>query len=122
MARDTIANIPGATLTGGPGTTTLNARAFTNGPVTLDGGAGSTCSRAVSGADKLTGGPGNDTLDGGASNADALVETANANMTLASSSMTGVGSDSLANIEQATLNGGDSANVLKRPPSADRSR
>ncbi len=112
LGADTIANISGAILTGGAGNNTLNASAFTNGPVTLDGGVGIDLLQGGSGADTLTGGPGADTLDGGAGNADMLLESGDVNMTLASASMSGLGGDAFSNIEQATLTGGDAANVI----------
>src|SRR6266545_2380612 len=50
---DTLSNIQRAELTGGAGTNTINASAFTLGPVTLNGGDG---------IDTLIGGVGSDTL------------------------------------------------------------
>ncbi|MGH2692863.1 MAG: calcium-binding protein, partial [Actinomycetota bacterium] len=77
---DTLATIEGATLTGGAAANTINASAFTAGPVTLDGAAGNDTLTGGSaadtllgaaGADGLTGGAGNDVLTGAADN-DAL--------------------------------------------------
>jgi Ca2+-binding RTX toxin-like protein len=62
---DAVYNVEQATLTGGPSSNSLNASAFTNGPVTLDGGAGADTLSGGSGNDTLTGGPGVDTFDAG---------------------------------------------------------
>jgi Ca2+-binding RTX toxin-like protein len=56
FGNDTLYKIEQATLTGTDGNNSINAGAFTNGPVILDGGAGD---------DTITGGSGNDTLTGG---------------------------------------------------------
>ena len=56
---DSLSSIERAQLTGGSSGNTLNASAFTAGPVILNGLAGN---------DALTGGSGNDTLDGGTGN------------------------------------------------------
>jgi Ca2+-binding RTX toxin-like protein len=115
LGTDTITGIAnGVVLTGGPGNNTLNASAFTSGPVTLDGGAGIDTLTGTSAADTLTGGPGNDILDGAGSTGDRVVETADANMTLSDVSINGpeTGNDSLANVELVTLNGGPGPNVL----------
>jgi Ca2+-binding RTX toxin-like protein len=115
LGTDTFVGVAnGATLTGGAGNNTLNASAFTNGPVTLDGGAGIDTLQGGSQPDTLTGGAGNDTIDGAGSATDRLVETADSNMTLSDGALVGpaTGTDSIANVELATLNGGPGANVL----------
>ncbi len=92
VGTDTLASIEKASLTGGAGANKLDASAFT-GNVTLSGGAG------------------NDTLLGG-SGTDRIVETANVNFTLTNTSLTGVGTDVLASIEEASLTGGIGNNNL----------
>ena len=59
----------------------------------------------------MTGGPGNDTLDGG-SGQDQLVEQGDVNFTLTNTVLTGLGTDVLSGFEHARLIGGDSANVF----------
>lgn len=64
----TLSNFQEAELTGGTSGNTIDASAFTLGPVTLDGGAGN--DRLIGGTqgDILIGGGGNDLLRGGAGN------------------------------------------------------
>jgi Ca2+-binding RTX toxin-like protein len=104
----------GAVITGGAGNNVLNASAFASGPVTLDGAGGIDTLTGSPAADALTGGPGNDVIDGAGNAGDRLVETANANMTLSDANLSGpgTGTDSIVNVELATLNGGAGANVL----------
>jgi Ca2+-binding RTX toxin-like protein len=75
------------------------------------GGAGHDTVTGSSTANVLTGGPGNDTLDG-AGGQDRVLESGNVNFTLTNSSLTGLGSDTLVNIELATLTGGVGNNVI----------
>jgi Ca2+-binding RTX toxin-like protein len=82
----------------------LNASLFTLGSVTLIGGAGDDTLRGGSGGDWLTGGLGNDSIAGG-SGTDRLVEAGIADLSLTNSSMLGLGTDALAGIEQAFLQG-----------------
>ena len=63
----------------------------------------------LSGDDVLTGRVGDDTLDGG-SGSDTVVESADVDFALASSALTGLGTDALADVEGAILSGGDGAN------------
>ncbi len=92
VGTDTLVSIEKASLTGGAGANKLDASAFT-GNVTLSGGAG------------------NDTLTGG-SGADRIVESADVNFTLTNASLTGLGTDMLTSIEEASLTGGAGANNL----------
>jgi Ca2+-binding RTX toxin-like protein/glycosyltransferase involved in cell wall biosynthesis len=101
LGSDAITEFEQASLSGGAGNDGISAAGF-SGTVTLRGG---------SGADTLTGGPGNDTLDG-QSGADRVTASADQSFTLAPSQLTGVGTDSLASIEQAVLAGGPGANAL----------
>ena len=63
---DTFDGVQRATLTGGAGANTLNASAFTLGPVVLNGGSGADTLFGGPGGDTLIGGPGVDTFDAGA--------------------------------------------------------
>ena len=95
---DSLSSIESAELTGGTGNNTINASAFTAGPVILSGLAGN---------DTLTGGSGNDTLDGGTGN-DTLAGNAG------SDSLTGgTGNDSLSGgAGTDSLNGGAGDDML----------
>ena len=73
---------------GGAGNDTINAG---GGDDTIRGGAGN---------DSLLGEGGNDSLDGGAG-IDTVVETGDVNFTLTNTSLTALGTDSLASIEAA---------------------
>ncbi len=61
--------------------------------------------------DTLTGGTGNDSLNG-LGGTDRVVESANVSFKLTNTSLTGVGTDRLANIEEAALTGGAGNNKL----------
>uniref|UniRef100_A0A8J7A7Z1 Calcium-binding protein n=1 Tax=Desmonostoc muscorum LEGE 12446 TaxID=1828758 RepID=A0A8J7A7Z1_DESMC len=63
------------------------------------------------GNDYLYGGAGDDALDGGAGT-DYLNESSNVNFTLTNTQLSGLGSDTLISIEQVTLTGGISDNIL----------
>ena len=62
---DVLSGIEAARLTGGTGANTLNASAFTLGPVRLDGAGGNDTLRGGSGDDLLIGGAGTNTMRGG---------------------------------------------------------
>ncbi len=116
------------TLDGGDGLDTLLG---TGGDDVILGGAGDDCLRGGSGNDSLDGGAGNDqifgegssfdtlrgglgndTLDGGAGTSDLLSEIGDVNFKLTSTQLTGLGTDTLLNLERAVLVGGASANKL----------
>ncbi len=61
--------------------------------------------------DFLSGGVGNDTVRGGAG-IDRIVETADASFVLTSTTLTGIGNDSVIAMETAFLTGGASANMI----------
>jgi Ca2+-binding RTX toxin-like protein len=107
---DSLNSIEQAILTGGAGNNTLDASTF-SGQVYLYGLAGNDILRGGSGDDFLDGGEGNDALYGGAGT-DTVVQTANANMTLSDTQLTGQGTDSLNSIERAILTGGAGNNTL----------
>jgi Ca2+-binding RTX toxin-like protein len=118
---DTLANVNSAFIqTFVAGSANVDASGFSSGPVTLVGtggndtlvgGSGDDLIEGAGGNDSLTGGPGNDTLDGG-DGTDTVVETGNGNLTLKNASLTGVGTDTLVNIEQANLSGGSLNNNI----------
>lgn len=90
------------------GNDTLNGNA---GNDMIDGGANNDILNGGDGDDTLIGGSGTDTIDGG-SGTDTVVQTYNGNQTLTNTSLTGNGTDTLSNIEQANLTGGASNNSL----------
>lgn len=116
------------TLDGGDGLDTLLG---TGGDDVIVGGAGDDCLRGGSGNDSLDGGAGNDqvfgegssldtlrgglgndTLDGGIGTSDLLSEAGDVSFTLTATRLTGLGTDTLLNLEGALLVGGASANRI----------
>jgi uncharacterized delta-60 repeat protein len=94
------------------------------GRATLLGGAGNDALTANPNGADLTGGAGNDTLTGGVGD-DRLLETGDANLTLTTTKLTGLGTDKLTRIERAVLTGGgrrqlDQRRGLRRPGDAGR--
>jgi Ca2+-binding RTX toxin-like protein len=106
-ARDTV-TLGTENIIAGAGGDTLRGNASAN---SLTGLGGSDVLRGLNGDDILSGGAGNDTIDGGA-HTDQLVESGNVNFTLTNTSLTGLGTDTLAAIERAKLTGGASANTI----------
>jgi Ca2+-binding RTX toxin-like protein len=114
-------------LWGGAGRDKLNGQAGDDvliggdGDDTLSGGGGADLLSGDAGddwlqgqgssLDRLSGGPGNDTLDGG-SGYDHLFETADVDFTVTDTTLVGVGSDTLINIQLARLFGGSSDNTI----------
>ncbi len=92
LGTDTLLNLGGAQLTGGPSGNRIDVSEF-GLPTTL------------------TGAGGNDTLIGGAG-VDLLLEVGNVNFQLTDSQLTGLGVDLLSSIDQVFLTGGASANLL----------
>lgn len=137
LGTDTLSGFEAASLTAGAGNDVINAASFT-GSATLDGGAGEDTITGGTGADHLIGGDdndvlngkaGNDTLEGaagddtltgdlgndaidGGADFDLLVETGNFNLTLTNSSLVGLGTDSLLNMDAAFLTGGTGNNTF----------
>ena len=108
------------TITGGTKDDTIDLTGLTTGPqgayshltsIVLVGGAGID---RITGSDfdeTITGGVGNDILDGkGGTN--TLVETGNVDFTLTNTALTGVGTDTLARFQIANLTGGAGANTF----------
>ena len=113
FGNDQLAGIDEASLTGGNGNNTLDASAFSNGPVTLDGGPGNDSLIGGAGNDVLIGGPGNNTIAGGGGT-DTLEESGGS-FTLSNTTLTGLDrNDSLldSDIESAILTGGPGNDVL----------
>lgn len=77
----------------------------------LNGGAGNDTIFGSDLDDTISGGAGNDSLNG-LEGIDRLVETANKSFKLTDVKLTGVGTDKLANFEEAELTGGTSNNKL----------
>lgn len=96
-------------LFGGAGNDNLNG---SGGDDSLQGEDGIDTVKGGSGNDSLSGGAGNDVIDGQGSSGDRLVEQGDVDFTLTSTTLTGLGTDSLTSIEQAYLTGGDGANEL----------
>jgi Ca2+-binding RTX toxin-like protein len=97
------------TLTGGSAADTLNGG---SGPDSLVGGAGNDRLQGQGTSyDTLSGGPGDDTLDGG-EGYDRISESADVDFTATDSSLIGLGSDTLINIQLAQLFGGSSSNTI----------
>ncbi len=123
------------TLDGGVGTDTLTGSVFADallggpdndsliglaGNDALTAGIGHDTMSGGDGNDALNGGSGNDVLDGGAGNdvlngsggIDSIAEVGDANFVLTSTTLTGLGTDSLVGIEGVSLTGGASANTI----------
>jgi Ca2+-binding RTX toxin-like protein len=95
--------------TGGAGNDTLSGGA---GMDALTGGEGNDRLQGQgSSYDTLSGGPGDDTLDGG-DGYDRISESADVDFTATDSSLTGLGSDTLINIQLVQLFGGSTANTI----------
>lgn len=107
-----------ATISGGGAHDTLiggSAADVISGDSGLDslvGGAGNDTLSGGTDPDWLTGGAGDDVLIGGTSSGDVVVESADANMVLTDTSLTGAGTDRLISIEYARLVGGAGNNTL----------
>lgn len=112
IGQDLLTSIELAKLIGGASDNTIDASGFT-GRATLLGGNGNDSLQGGSGADSVDGGAGNDTVGGGlgsdklvgGSGTDQVLETNVSNLTMTSTSMSGMGSDSLSGIERATFVG-----------------
>jgi len=115
-----LAYVESVELTGGASANTINASAFTAGAVVLNGlgdndillgGAGHDELNGGTGDDTFVAGDGNDTLSGG-DGIDQIQQAGDVNQVLTDTMATGLGTDSIAEIEEAQLIGGASANSL----------
>ncbi|MCX7418382.1 MAG: hypothetical protein NT013_02450 [Planctomycetia bacterium] len=97
------------TLLGSRGNDTIIGSSFND---LLNGGSENDSILGMAGNDTITGGTGNDFLDGGAGLFDKLLEFPTGNVVLTNTALTGVGSDKLANIEEAEFIGGDENNFF----------
>jgi Ca2+-binding RTX toxin-like protein len=123
LGTDTYGNIEGIQITGDGSANKFDFRLFTGnvtlygngGADTLIGGSGNDLLSGDLGNDFLTGGLGDDTLTGGIG-LDRLIESADVSWTLAESLtgtfLSGQGIDSVSDIEQVSLTGGASDNIL----------
>ena len=123
LGTDTYRNIEGLQITGDFSANKFDLKLFTGnatlfgngGADTLIGGSGNDLLSGDSGNDFLTGGLGDDTLTGGIG-LDRLIESADVSWTLAESLtgtfLSGQGTDSVSDLEQVSLTGGASDNVL----------
>jgi Ca2+-binding RTX toxin-like protein len=97
------------TVDGGLGNDTLRGGL---GDDQLTGGLGDDTMRGGSGDDQLTGGLGDDLIDGGDGALDLLFDGGDADLVLTNSTLTGIGTDVLLNIERASIFGGPSPNLI----------
>ncbi len=94
LGTDTLTSIEQAALIGGAGDNTLDVSAFTGNLTILEGGEG------------------DDTLIGRVSGIDQVRARGNVDFILTDTQLTGLGTDMLVNIDQATLIGDGDSNVL----------
>jgi Ca2+-binding RTX toxin-like protein len=110
LGTDSVSNFQFAILTGGASGNTISAAGFA-GKVTIDGAGGDDILTGSGHGDLLTGGLGNDNITGGGGS-DTLKESGNVNFLLTDASLTGLGSDTLSNLNFVLLIGGTSNNTL----------
>lgn len=108
-----IANTSQIKVLGGNGADIINLSGLTGfvGTATLDGGGGNDSLIGGPGTMRFTGGAGDDILTGGPGT-NRLVESGDVNFILTDTSLTGLGTDVLANFPQANLAGGAGNNVI----------
>lgn len=105
---------------GGNDTVNVVTSSLTARPMFELGGEGDDVLVGAGGADTLIGGAGNDTLTGklgndsldGGAGSNTLIESGNVSFTLTNTSLSGVGTDKLANLQVANLTGGASNNTF----------
>jgi ELWxxDGT repeat protein len=104
---DTLSSIEAAKLIDtGTADHKLDATAFDAGPVTLTAGAGDDTLLGGAGDDTLVIGTGNDSLDGGGGVNTVVANAIGVTFHITATTLTGLGIDSLRNIQKALLNGG----------------
>lgn len=123
---DTQSSTP-ISVNGGDGNDTLKAAVTLTKPVLFFGGLGNDVLAGGAagdqlfgdeGNDSISGGSGDDNLDGGAddgvgsTDVNLLYETANVSFELTDTSLVGVGTDTLANLQLAKLTGGAGNNIF----------
>lgn len=108
---DLLVDIDEVELIGDGDANRLDASAFSRGPVLLYGECGDDRLLGGAGDDLLSGGPGNDSLDGGAG-LDRIEGRGDTDFLLGAATLSGLGLDAFAGIEEAVLGGGPGANVL----------
>ena len=96
------------TLTAGSGNDTLSGGA---GEDQLSGGPGNDRVKGQGNQDTLTGGDGDDTIEGGSSY-NTLSESADIDFVVIDTLLTGLGTDTLSDIDVADLDGGASDNII----------
>lgn len=98
------------TVTGGSGNDWVMGGSGTD---FCDGGAGDDKVEGLGGSnDTMRGGLGNDTLDGGVGTGDMVSEVGDVSFTLTTTTLTGLGTDTLLNIKAAQFVGGAGANKI----------
>ena len=115
-----LAYVESVELTGGASANTIDTSAFTAGLVVLNGEGGNDMLLGSAGPDEINGGTGNDTFVGGDGNdtlsggdgIDQIQQAGDVNQVLTETMATGLGTDSITEIEEAQLTGGVSANSL----------
>lgn len=108
-----VSSVSQISILGGNGDDVIDLSGLTGftGSASLDGGAGNDALVGGPGANFLTGGLGDDTMTGGPGT-NRLIELGNVNFTLSDTSLTGLGTDVLVNIQQAQLACGTGANII----------
>ena len=112
-----LALVRSLTINGGTGNDSINLTGLLSGSysrlmsVSLNGGDGNDTIIGSSFNEIISGGKGNDSLNGGVGT-DRLVEAASASFVLTNGKLTGNGTDTLANFEEASLTGGVGADSL----------
>src|SRR5262249_44968403 len=107
---DTLLNVEEVSLTGGPGNNFIDATRSSL-RTSLLGAEGNDTLLGGDGEDVINGGPGSDSINGGPGS-DTVIASGDVNFTLSDTLLTGQGNDTLGNVEQATLIGGPSNNIL----------
>lgn len=117
LSTDPFASLETITINGDAGNDLINLTELPTSLVpaitalSLNGGAGNDTIFGSENDELISGGLGNDSLNAGLGT-DRLVETANKSFKLTDVKLTGVGTDKLANFEEAELTGGTSNNKL----------